>query len=188
LRVERLETISDTGGAGFHRGGNGVEVEYRFLEPGTIAIHDDRWLTYPWGVNGGEPGARGTKWLESPDGTKTVLPSKVIDVAVKPGDVLHFITWGGGGWGDPLARDAETVALEVRRGLVTVEGALRYGVVVSAKGIVDVTATKELRAKLAVGRPDPLPTFNMGPPLATILERAFEETGLHAPKAPVPLS
>ena len=32
--------------------------------PGMIAIHDDRWLTYPWGVNGGTPGARGTKWIE----------------------------------------------------------------------------------------------------------------------------
>ena len=46
---------------GLHRGGNGVDVAYVFLEPGTIAIHDDRWLTYPWGVNGGSPGARGTQ-------------------------------------------------------------------------------------------------------------------------------
>ena len=30
-------------------------------------------------------------------------------------------------------------------------------------------------------RPDELPTFDMGPPLATILERALEETGLPAP-------
>ena len=61
LRIEKWETVADTGGAGLHRGGNGVDVAYRFLEPGTIAIHDDRWLTYPWGVNGGEPGARGTQ-------------------------------------------------------------------------------------------------------------------------------
>ncbi len=54
LRIERWETVADTGGAGLHRGGNGVDVAYRFLEPGTIAIHDDRWLTYPWGVNGGD--------------------------------------------------------------------------------------------------------------------------------------
>ena len=68
LRIERWETVADTGGAGLHRGGNGVDVAYRFLEPGTIAIHDDRWLTYPWGVNGGEPGARGRKWIERADG------------------------------------------------------------------------------------------------------------------------
>src|SRR5919112_5372136 len=53
LRIERWETVADTGGAGLHRGGNGVDVSYRFLEAGTIAIHDVRWLTYPWGVNGG---------------------------------------------------------------------------------------------------------------------------------------
>jgi N-methylhydantoinase B/oxoprolinase/acetone carboxylase alpha subunit len=59
MRIELWETVADTGGAGVHRGGNGVDVAYRFLEPGTVAIHDDRWLTYPWGVNGGKPGARG---------------------------------------------------------------------------------------------------------------------------------
>ena len=187
LRIDRLETITDTGGAGLHRGGNGVEVEYFFQEPGTIAIHDDRWLTYPWGVNGGEPGARGRKWIQRVDGTKEILPSKFIDVPVFPGDVLHYITWGGGGWGDALLRDPELLALEIRRGLISTEGALRYGVVCSEDGVVDESATKALREKLGAGRVYPLPTFNMGPPLATILENAFAETGLHAPKWPVPL-
>ena len=59
------------------------------------------------------PGARGTKWVERADGTRQVLPSKCHDVPVSPGDVLHFVTWGGGGWGDPLERDPELVALEV---------------------------------------------------------------------------
>ena len=58
LRVESYETITDSGGAGLHRGGNGLSVAYRFLCDGSIAIHDDRWLTHPWGVNGGEPGRR----------------------------------------------------------------------------------------------------------------------------------
>ncbi len=187
MRIQRLETVSDSGGAGLHRGGNGVETEYFFLEPGTIAIHDDRWLTYPWGVNGGEPGARGRKWIQRANGTKEILPSKLIDVPVFPGDVLHYVTWGGGGWGDGLLRDPELVSLEIRRGLVTSEGALRYGVVCDENGVVDDAATKQLRDKLAAGRVYPLPTFNMGPPLATILERAFEETGLHAPTKPVPL-
>ena len=185
MRIERWETIADTGGAGLHRGGNGVDVAYHFLEPGTIAIHDDRWLTYPWGVNGGEPGARGQKWIDRVDGRREIIPSKVIDVAVYPGDVLHFVTWGGGGWGDPLKRDAELVGLEVRRGLVTAEGATRYGVVCDDRGVVDHGATASLRVEKAKGRPEPLPTFNMGPPLETILARCEEETGLPAPKPPV---
>jgi N-methylhydantoinase B len=185
LRIEKWETVADTGGAGLHRGGNGVDVAYVFEEPGTIAIHDDRWLTYPWGVNGGTPGARGTKWIERADGTRQVLPSKCHDVPVSPGDVLHFVTWGGGGWGDPLERDPELVALEVRRGLVTAKGAERYGVCVADDGTVDAEATETLRDQLRADRPAELPVFDMGPPIEELLERCEEETGLPAPKRPV---
>ncbi|XVV08554.1 hydantoinase B/oxoprolinase family protein [Actinoplanes sp. CA-131856] len=181
LRIEKWETVADTGGAGLHRGGNGVDVAYRFLEPGTIAIHDDRWLTYPWGVNGGRPGARGRKWIDRAGGEREVLPSKCHDVPVRPGDVLHFVTWGGGGWGDPLARDPELVAKEVRRGLVTREGARRYGVVVDEAGRVVAGET----AKLREDDRGELPVFDMGPPLDEILARCEEETGLPAPRRPV---
>jgi N-methylhydantoinase B len=37
--------------------------------------------------------------VERADGTRQVLPSKCYDVPVHPGDVLHFVTWGGGGVG-----------------------------------------------------------------------------------------
>ncbi|MFC7274455.1 hydantoinase B/oxoprolinase family protein [Paractinoplanes rhizophilus] len=185
LRIEKWETVADTGGAGLHRGGNGVDVAYHFLEPGTIAIHDDRWLTYPWGVNGGEPGARGRKWIDRASGEREMLPSKCHDVPVHPGDVLHFVTWGGGGWGDPLARDAALVAKEVRRGLVTPAGARRYGVVVDDDGGLDEATTEALRAELRSGRPGELPVFDMGPSLEVILERCEEETGLPAPTRPV---
>jgi N-methylhydantoinase B len=63
LVIERYETEPDSGGAGFFRGGNGIRMSYRFLEPGVIAIHDDRWFTKPWGVNGGEQCARARKIL-----------------------------------------------------------------------------------------------------------------------------
>jgi len=184
LRIERWETIADTGGPGLHRGGNGVDVTYVFEEPGAIAIHDDRWLTYPWGVNGGHPGARGTKWVERADGTRQVLPSKCHDVPVAVGDVLHFVTWGGGGWGDPLERDPALVDLEVRRGLVTSDGARRYGVVVSGGGGVDESATAALRDQMRADRPAELPVFDMGPPIEELLARCEEETGLPAPKRP----
>ena len=152
-------------------------------EPGEIAIHDDRWLTYPWGVNGGTPGARGTKWIDRADGTRDVLPSKCHDVRVFPGDVLHFVTWGGGGWGDPLERDPALVELEVRRGLVTERGARRYGVVVGHNG-VDTAATDALRAQMRAARPAELPVFDMGPPIEELLARCEVETGLPAPRRP----
>jgi N-methylhydantoinase B len=159
-------------------------VAYYFEQPGTIAIHDDRWLTYPWGVNGGKPGARGAKWINRASGEREVLPSKCHDVPVGPGDVLHFVTWGGGGWGDPLRRDPELVALEVRRGLVTVDGAAAYGVVCTESGAVDEPATVALRERMAADRGE-VQVFDMGPDLADILARCAAETGLPAPKPPI---
>ena len=183
LRIERYETVTDSGGAGLHRGGNGILMTYRFLEPGQIAIHDDRWFVPPWGVNGGEPGARARKLLRRVDGTATIVGNKVEDIAVAAGDELDFITWGGGGWGDPLARDPALVAHEVMQGLVSTDGARRYGVVI-ADGAVDVAATATLRAAMTAAR-EALPLFNHGPYIETLRANCLAETGLPAPRAPV---
>jgi N-methylhydantoinase B len=183
LRIERYTTVPDSGGAGLHRGGNGMEVAYRFLHAGTISIHDDRWLTHPWGVNGGRPAARGRKVLERADGSAQVLPSKCDEVHVQEGDLLRFVTWGGGGWGDPLEREPEVVAREVRRGLVTRDGAERYGVVVDERGQVDVAATRVRRERLRAERSERR-VFDAGPPLEELRARCLEETGLPAPVAP----
>ena len=184
LRIERYESTPDSGGAGFFRGGNGITMCYRFLEAGTISIHDDRWFTYPWGVNGGTPGARSQKILERADGTREVLPSKCDRIQVKEGDLLHYITWGGGGWGDPLERDANLVALEVRRGLVSFEGAKRYGVVLTQTGEVDKKATKDMRKDMAAKR-GKIKVFDFGPSIEELRKTCEEDTGLPAPVAPV---
>lgn len=183
LRVERYESEADSGGPGLHRGGNGMHVTYRFLDPGEISIHDDRWFTPNWGVNGGQPGARSRKILERTDGSRQALPAKCDNVAVSEGDVLHYFTWGCGGWGDPLQREPDVVARDVRDGLVTAAGARRYGVVLDAHGDVDTCATDELRAKLRAAR-GPLQTFDFGPSLDIRRARCLEETGLPAPEAP----
>lgn len=188
LRIEHYETIADSGGPGLHRGGNGIEMVYRFLEPGEVSIHDDRWLTYPWGVNGGLPGGRSTKVLERADGSRQVLPSKCDRVEVAEGDALHYITWGGGGWGDPLERDPALVAAEVDRGLVSVDGARQYGVVLIDNGAgapsVDDDATAQLRAQMADDRGD-TEVFNFGGAIEGLRERCEDETGLPAPQPPV---
>jgi N-methylhydantoinase B len=59
--------------------------------------------------------------------------------------------------------------------------------VVTGKGGLDAEATAALRAELSASRPAELPVFNMGPPLAEILERCEAETGLPAPAPPVAL-
>ena len=185
LMIERYETVPDSGGAGFFRGGNGILMTYKFLEPGQIAIHDDRWFTYPWGVNGGLPGARARKVLRRADGTETIVGNKLENVAVAAGDELDFITWGGGGWGDPLTRDPALVAKEIEQGLVTSAGARRYGVVLGEDGSVDEAATEALRTQMRGDRPQTLATFNYGPSVADLRLASEAETGLPAPKQPV---
>ncbi|NBS23963.1 MAG: hydantoinase B/oxoprolinase family protein [Altererythrobacter sp.] len=184
LRIERYSTEPDSGGAGLHRGGNGIHMTYRFLADGEIAVHDDRWFVPPWGVNGGHPGMRARKVLERADGTTEIVGNKVEDVPVKEGDLLHYITWGGGGWGDPLDRDPELVGLEIRQGLVTPEGAKHYGVVADENGVIDSAATEALRAEIKAKRGE-LPLFDYGPAIDDLRARCEEETGLPAPIQPV---
>ena len=81
----------------------------------------------------------------------------------------------------------ESVALEVRRGLVSAEGARRYGVVVGADGVLDAAGTEGVADGVAgLGGDGEKPVFNMGPALPDqVLERCEEETGLPAPLTPV---
>jgi N-methylhydantoinase B len=184
LRIETYETLPDTGGPGLHRGGNALRVGYRFLEDGEISIHDDRWLTYPWGVNGGLPGGRSRKELHHPDGSMALLPSKCDRVKVKAGSLLNFDTWGGGGWGDPLKRPAEQVAFDVEAGLVTQEGARRYGVVLKDDLSVDDKRTVSLRQRMAKKR-GATKLFDFGGTIDELKKRCKRETGLAPPEQPV---
>jgi len=183
LRIEAYETITDSGGAGHHRGGNAIRMLYRFLEDGEIAIHDDRWLTKPWGVNGGLPGLRSTKIIERADGSSEVLPSKCDNISVKEGDLLHFNTWGGGGWGDPFTRDPEAVAFDVEAGLVSVKGAKAYGVILNDDGSVNEKRTATLRAKLSKAR-GKTQIFDFGGSVEELKQSCKRETGLQPPVAP----
>ena len=183
LRIETYETIIDSGGAGYNRGGNGLRMGYCFLEPGTISIHDDRWLTYPWGVNGGEPGRRSEKILVRTDGSQERLPSKCDRIEVGSGDILYFNTWGGGGCGDPLKREVERVEFDVRAGLVSADGAKRYGVVMNSDNTVNAKRTATLRKKMADKR-GKVPMFDRGGDIETLKKRCLKETGLEPPRQP----
>jgi len=183
LVIERYETVADSGGAGLHRGGNGIIMSYRFLESGVVSVHDDRWFVPPWGVNGGAPGARARKLLDKADGTRIVVGNKAEDLPVEPDDILHFITWGGGGWGDPLERAPDLVAKEIAQGLVTREGARNYGVVIADDGTVDAAATDALRSTMRSER-GTIEVFDFGPSIDTLRANCEAETGLPAPVQP----
>lgn len=167
IRIERLKGHVDSGGAGRHRGGNGVEKLYTFLAPGQVSIHDDRWRSHPWGIGGGGAASCSRKLLIHRDGTETELPSKVDFIDVEAGDQLLYITAGGGGWLDPLSRPAEQVRRDVRRGFVSRHHARDcYGVALDEALNIDPGATAVLRERLGAGRPWPPPVFDRGASVA----------------------
>ena len=80
-------------------------------------------------------------------------PGKVTGVAIGAGDIVVMQSAGGGGYGDPLAREPDRVRDDVRAGYVSPERArLGYGVVLAPSGDVDVVATRAERARLAAAR------------------------------------
>lgn len=187
IRIDAYTSIEDSGGAGFHRGGNGIEKVYTFLEPGEVSIHDDRWLTPPWGNVGGKPGSRSSKLLRRKDGSEQVLPSKCDNVQIEPGDQLVYRTAGGGGWKDPLTRPAEFVQRDVRYGLVSRGKAeADYGVILHDDLEIDYGATELKRQAIAEARGE-VKGFDFGPPLEELLANAEDETGLPAPRKPMPV-
>jgi len=95
LRVRRHVLRLGSGGAGGHRGGDGVVRELEALEPCRVSIISERRARSPQGVRGGSPGSPGRNLLNGRE-----LPAKVT-VDVSAGDVIRIETPGGGGWGAP---------------------------------------------------------------------------------------
>jgi N-methylhydantoinase B len=155
--VESYRPVKDSGGAGLHRGGAGIEKVYRLLEAGEISIHDDREVVPPWGINGGLYGGTSSKWLlKKGEDTPQRIPSKIDNLKVQPGDRIIYRTAGSGGWGDPLERAAGQVALEVSHDLMSSKKARdEYGVVLAADGSVDELATERLRQQMRTERGEP---------------------------------
>jgi N-methylhydantoinase B len=175
MLVEGHTTIIDSGGAGKHRGGNGVEKIFYFLEEGEISIHDDRHDTQPWGILGGRPAACSEKWLVRKDGSREPLPSKIDNVRVRNGDRVIFRTAGGGGWGDPLQRDPLRTRNDVARKLMTATKAREdYGVVLTGNRFdIDHRATDELREGMRRNR-KALKLFDFGERRANASTRAVQ--------------
>jgi N-methylhydantoinase B len=93
LRVERYELLDGSGGAGRHRGGDGLVRSIRVLEPATLSLLTDRRRHAPQGLHGGGPGRPGRNLLKGDE-----LPAKATR-HLDPGDVVTVETPGGGGWG-----------------------------------------------------------------------------------------
>ena len=143
--VWKKEYRTDSGGAGEHRGGTGQVMEIASSEnaPFAIAATFDRVHHAPRGREGGLDGFTGKVELAS----GTVLNNKGTQ-SIPRGDRLHLEMPGGGGYGDPMRRDPEKVAIDVRDGMVSAAAATEiYGVVLDETGAVDIAATEKQRSK-----------------------------------------
>jgi N-methylhydantoinase B len=145
----RREFREGSGGAGKQRGGLGQIIEFGGAGTASIALlcNFERVRNPARGRNGGKPGAPGEVALRSgrpirPKGRQTVPPR----------DAIRLHLPGGGGFGDPRARDPQRVLDDVLDGLITMEDARRdYGVAVDARGQINVGETERMRSPRARG-------------------------------------
>jgi N-methylhydantoinase B/oxoprolinase/acetone carboxylase alpha subunit len=157
VRYNSYEMITDSAGPGRFRGGCGVRLEVEFLGRGQIiTMETSRTREGSPGVNGGARAARQQQLRKTSDGTHESiggmddagnwLPQMLGNVGFKPGESFVFHSGGGGGWGDPLERDAALVAEDVRNEIVSREQAeAQYGVILSDDLELDEQATAQRR-------------------------------------------
>jgi N-methylhydantoinase B len=148
IRIDEFGFVPDSCGAGKWRGGLGLRRRYTLLAPeATLQLRSDRMRFRPYGLAGGQP-ARGARNVLNPDGEARSMPAKFA-LLLRQGDSILHEQPGGGGFGDPLERDPEQVAADVRNEKITPAFALReHGVAVAPDtGEVDRAATLTLRAE-----------------------------------------
>ena len=97
-RIVRYAVRQHSGGAGRHRGGDGIIRSYQFDVPVTATLLTERRVSQPYGLSDGEPGVPGRNTLTDIDGNTLDLPAKT-SVDIHPGQTLTIQTPGGGGFG-----------------------------------------------------------------------------------------
>jgi N-methylhydantoinase B len=148
LIIEERSLVCDSGGPGKLRGGLGRKMVIRIPDdklapqpPTTIAVQAGRFRYPPQGLFNAKAGAKAQFVINDQSGDPSGL------TLCGPGDVIQFHSAGGGGYGDPLARDPEAVAADVFNDYVSIERAQEdYGVVIDPKTLkVDLKETDKVR-------------------------------------------
>jgi N-methylhydantoinase B len=186
--VERLGLARDSGGPGQFRGGLGYEKHIRMLRDAHFMSIADRSILACWGLKGGKAGQPFQVTVDPGGPAEREVDALADAEKVLAGELIRVRTTGGGGWGDPIAREVGDVVRDVRWGKVSVRGARDdYGVVLayddaalsaagSADVVVDVDATAGLRDEIRASRTGDEPFFDRGPGYARLSGgRAFAE-------------
>lgn len=187
LLVEKCEIRQDSEGAGFRRGGAGINREIRLLGPGAkLSILSDRNAIPPFGVLGGLSPAPNAFFVRRANSelAPSDVPGKVTGFNLQQDDVVVCQSAGGGGYGDPLQREIEKVIRDVQLGYVSEERArTHYGVVLN-NGAVDAAATKRSRAAASVRivtakvETDEIERFKDGRRIVLLSGRVADQAGL----------
>jgi len=147
--VESRALRPDSCGAGRYRGGLGLDMKVRNLVEGKWNFERTRRSKCPpWGIAGGTAGEPGGNLLKLP-GEKAFKWITGANIPVPLNSQAIVRTGGGGGWGDPLERDAALVAADAAEGLISRQAARElYGVVLRGSMSFDESATQRLRDRL----------------------------------------
>jgi N-methylhydantoinase B len=158
LVIERYALVPDSGGAGRHRGGLGVERVVRARTDITLNTRIERAHCRPWGLAGGRDGRANAVALRIASHWKTEFPNaKIVAVQIRAGDAFRLRSGGGGGYGAPLERPVADVCTDVRQGYVSAHDAgVFYGVVIDPETFrVNEPATVLIRGASMPALPPP---------------------------------
>ena len=98
VRLERFAIRKGSGGAGLHRGGDGLIRRLLFLEPVELSFLSQHRVEAPYGLHGGLPGARGGQRIIRA-GRVPEEVAGIVALQVAAGDAFEIATPGGGGFG-----------------------------------------------------------------------------------------
>jgi N-methylhydantoinase B len=127
------QIMKDSGGPGKFRGGCGVEKGgvLTQVDRTVMSYCCDRSRSVTWGIFGGLPSNPHGAWLNQGKVDEQFLGTIFSNIKVKKGDSFTRPSAGGGGLGDPLERDPDTVLEDVIDDYVSIERAKKdYGVVI----------------------------------------------------------
>ncbi len=153
ILIEKYALRTDSGGAGLHRGGLGIQRDYRILTDGlSYTGLGDRHKFAPWGINGGKEGSPGIFSFAKNGKEEIKLSSKVSELPLNKGDVVRVSSPGSGGFGSPFERNPELVLFDVIDQKVSVEKALEdYGVsIIYNNGTYSIDIEETKRNRLGV--------------------------------------
>jgi N-methylhydantoinase B len=154
IRVLARGIVADSEGAGEYRGAPSGFCEYSAVGTKVEAwFASDGTENAPKGIRGGGTGGRAAQFKRSLSGDLVAL-EPCGGVVLEPGESIYCLCCGGGGYGDPMQRDAARVALDVAEGWVSpARAAATYGVAVDAKGHIDRAATEGMRNRPRQAQP-----------------------------------